>query len=103
MSPLVLLTAGVILVATPLSIGASAFCWSLYREDRSNALALVVALMATMTTIAGVLLAIPTVYFLAGQPSPFSGQLILLAIDILLPANVLLAAYLRLLRHRETP
>jgi hypothetical protein len=99
MSPLILVTIGVILIATPLSIGASAFCWSLFREDRTNQLALVVALMATSTTVAGMLLAIPTVYFILGERSPLSGQLVLLAIDILLPANVLLAAYLRLLRR----
>ena len=99
MSPLVLLTIGVILVATPLSIAASWFSWNLYREDRTNGLALVFASMVTAATVAGVLLAIPTVFYIAGQPSPHAGNLILVAIDILLPAPLVVAAYLRWLRR----
>jgi hypothetical protein len=99
MSPLILVTVGVILIATPLSVGASAFCWSLYREDRTNGLALVLASVITVTTLAGVLLAIPTIYFVLGRPSPLAGLLVLVAIDILLPAPVVIAAYLRWLRR----
>jgi len=100
MTPLVLLTVVVILVATPLSIGASWFCWTLYRTDPENRLALIIASVVTATTLAGVLLSIPTVFFLAGRTLPFSGQLIFVAIDILLPAPVVIAAYLRWLgRH----
>lgn len=99
MSPLILLTIGVILVATPLSIIASKFCWSLYREDRTNGVALALFAMTFAGTIAGVLLAIPTVAFVTGRPAPFGGQLVLIAIDILLPASVGVAGYLRWLRR----
>lgn len=99
MSPLLLFTIGVVLIATPLSIGASAFCWSLYREDRTNGLTLVLASAVTATTLAGVLLAIPTAYLVIGQPNPFSGQIVLVAIDILLPAPVVVVGYLRWLRR----
>lgn len=98
MSPLFLLTIGVILIATPLSIGASYFCWTLYREDPENRVTLVLALVMTATTIAGVLLAIPTLAFVFGQTIPWGGALVLLAIDILLPGPVAFAAYLRLRR-----
>ena len=99
MSPLILLTVGVILIATPLSIAATIFCWQLYREDPSNRFALVIAAKVTATTVAGVLLAIPTVFFVAGRTPPFAGQLILVAIDILLPASVVVALYLWWLRR----
>src|SRR5690349_3834872 len=99
MSPLILLTVGVILIATPLSVGATWFCWHLYGEDRTNGLALVLASVVTATTTAGVLLSIPTLFFLAGRTPPFAGQLVLVAIDILLPAPVVIAAYLRWLRR----
>jgi len=99
MSPLILVTIAVILVATPLSILASIFCWQLYREDRTNGLALVLAAVVTATTSAGVLLAIPTLFFVTGHTPPFAGQLVLVAIDILLPAPVVIAAYLRWLRR----
>lgn len=99
MSPLVLVTAGVILLCTPLSVGAAAFCWSLYREDKTQGLALALAAMVTATTLAGILLAIPTLLFITGHTSPQAGALVLLAIDILLPAAILPAAYLRWLRR----
>lgn len=99
MSPLILVTAGVILVCTPLAFLATAFCWSLYREDRTNGLALALAAMVTAVTVACVLLAIPTLFYVAGKPSPFSGLLILVSIDILLPASLLIAGYLRWLRR----
>ena len=99
MTPLVLLTIVVIFVATPLSIGASAFCWQLYREDQANRLSLVIAAVVTATTLAGVLLAIPSVFYVIGQPAPFSGQLVLVAIDILLPSPIVIAGYLRWLRR----
>ena len=47
-----------------------------------------------------VLLAIPTVLFVLGKPSPVAGLLVLVAIDILLPASVVTAGYLYWLRHR---
>jgi len=93
MSPLVLLTVGVILVATPLSILASIYLWRLYRAEPSR-LKLVLAAKITSTTVAGVLLAIPTLFFVAGTPAPLGGTFILLAIDILLPASVVTAGYL---------
>jgi hypothetical protein len=99
MSPLILLTVGVILVFTPLSILATVFCWQLFREDRTNGLALVIAAKVTATTLAGVLLAIPTVLFVFGKTSPWAGQLVLVAIDILLPSSIVVAAYLRWLRR----
>jgi hypothetical protein len=100
MTPLVLLTIGVILVATPASIGASWFLWRLYREDRENRLTLVLAAVVTASTVAGVLLAIPTVFFIFGRPLPIAGQLILVALDILLPLPTVVAVYLRLLKGR---
>jgi hypothetical protein len=99
MTPLILVTVIVILVATPLSVLAAAFCWQLYREERDG-LRLVLALMVTAATLAGTLLAIPTVAFIAGVQLPFGGQLVLVAIDILLPSAVGFPAYLRWLRGR---
>lgn len=99
MSPLILLTIGVILVGTPLSIGASAYCWRRYREDPYG-LTLVLAGVLTTTTLAGVLLAIPTVLFILGKPSAGASNLVLVAIDILLPGPIVIAAYLRWLRDR---
>lgn len=98
MSPLILLTIGVILVATPLSVGASWFTWSLWRSDRENSLGLAVFAMTLAGTIAGVLLAIPTLLFVAGVQAPFGGLLVLVAIDLLLPSTIGVAAYLRLRR-----
>jgi hypothetical protein len=101
MTPLVLFTVAVILIATPLSIGASVFCWQLYREARAEGapgLSLVLAIVITATTIAGVLLAIPTLLFVLGSPVRAS-ELVLVAIDILLPSPVVIAGYLRWLRR----
>lgn len=122
MSPLVLLTAGEILVFTPVLALAAWFCWRLYRQDRAklatqriaeleqliaelkrlppgatsgpNGTALALAAMVSAAAIASVLLAIPTVFFIAGHTSPLAGSLILVAIDILLPSVVSVAAYL---------
>ena len=105
MTPLVLATVAVILIATPLSVGASAFCWQLYREGRAAGvpgLSLVLALVVTATTVAGVLLAIPALLLIIGAPPEVRRQfsdLGLVAIDILLPAPVAIAGYLRWLRR----
>lgn len=97
MTPLILVTVIVILVATPLSVLAAAFCWQLYREEKDG-LRLALAVTVTAAMVAGVLLAIPTVAFIAKIQLPFGGQLVLVAIDILLPASVGVAGYLRLRR-----
>jgi hypothetical protein len=99
MSPLILLTAGEILVFTPLSILASVFFWHLWRDDRTNVLARLLFVMMVTRTVAAVLLAIPTLFFVAGQTPPWSGAFVLLAIDILLPTGVGVAAYLYWLRR----
>lgn len=107
MNPLIVVTIAVILVATPLSIGGSHFLWQLYREDRASGdaarvtLSLVLATVVTATTVAGILLGIPVALLVIGAPEEIrraSGDLVLVAIDILLPAPVLIAAYLRWLR-----
>jgi hypothetical protein len=99
MTPLVFVTIGVILVFTPLSVLGSVFLWALYREDPTNRLAFVIAWNMLSRTLAAVILAIPTLLFIAGIPTPWSGQLILVAIDILLPTSVVLAGYLWWLRR----
>lgn len=99
MSPLILLTAGVILVFTPLSVLATVFLYRLYREDTTNRLAMTLAAMAMTRTLAALLLVVPTVLFLFGISVPWSGQLILVSLDILLITNVVVAAYLWWLRR----
>jgi len=99
MTPLVFVTAVVILVFTPLSVLASAFLYGLYREDTTNHFAATLAAMAVSRTIAALLLVIPTVLFLVGIPVPWSGQLILVSLDILLITNVVVAGYLWWLRR----
>ena len=94
MTPLILLTVGEILVAFPLSCAATLYFWRLYGQDRSG-LKLVLAVKSTAFTVAGGILAVPTLFFIAGIPLPFSGQLVLVSLDILLPTGAILAAYLR--------
>lgn len=98
MSPLIFVTIGVILVFTPLSVLASIFLYRLYRQDVTNRFAATLVVMAWSRTIAALLLAIPTVLFLAGIAVPWSGQLILVSLDILLITNVFVAGYLWWLR-----
>jgi hypothetical protein len=93
LTPLILVTIGVILVGTPLAFAATVYFWRLYFQERSG-LKLVLAGKATAATVAGVLLSIPTVFYVLGQPPPFAGTLILLAIDILLPTASIAAVYL---------
>jgi len=100
MTPLILVTIGVILVFTPLSVVGSWFLLSLYREERTP-LNLVLAVMSVTRTVAAVLVVIPTVFFLAGTTVPWSGQLILVSLDILLITNVVVAGYLYWLRRAE--
>lgn len=102
MNPLVALTVVIILIATPAAVGATRFMWRLYAEDRSTStdperisLSLVLAVVVTLVTVAGVILAIPTILFLVGARVPGAGTAILVAIDILLPAPVAIAVYLR--------
>jgi hypothetical protein len=99
MTPLIFVTVGVILVFTPLSIAGSAFLWRLYREDPTNGLAMVVMVNQVTRTVAAILLAIPTVLFVLGISAPWSGQLVLVAIDILLITSVAVAGYLWWLRR----
>ena len=99
MTPLVLVTAGVILVFTPLSVLAAVFLYQLYREDTTNRFAATLAVMAVTRTIAAALLVVPTVLYLLGIPVPWSGQLILVSLDILLITNVVVAGYLWWLRR----
>lgn len=115
MSPLIFVTVGVILVFTPLSVWATWFLWGLYREAeipepvpeptttaeeaQPTGLKLAVFAMSAASTVAGVLLAIPTVVFIAGVRWELGGLLVLVAIDILLPASVGVAGYLRWLRR----
>ena len=99
MSPLIFVTAVVILVFTPLSVLASVFLYGLYREDTTNHFAATLAVMAVSRTVAALLLVIPTVLFLLGIPVPWSGQLILVSLDILLITNVVVAGYLWWLRR----
>ena len=98
MSPLIFVTAVVILVFTPLSVLASIFLYRLYRQDPTH-LAATLAVMAVTRTIAALLLVIPTVLFLLGIPVPWSGQLILVSLDILLITNVVVAGYLWRIRR----
>lgn len=109
MNPLVMFTIAVILVATPLSIAATRFMWRLYREDRRTGdsarvtLSFVLAAVTTTTAVAGLLLAIPTALLFIGANEvihQIGGHLVLVAIDILLPAPVAIAAYLRWLRGK---
>ena len=100
MSPLILLTIGVILVFTPLSVAASVFLYRLYREDSTNQFAAMLFVLSVSRTIAALLLVIPTLLFVVGIPTPWAGQLILVSLDILLVSNVVVAGYLRWLRGR---
>ena len=99
MTPLVFVTAVVILVFTPLSVLASVFLFRLYRTDTTNHFAATLALMAISRTVAALLLVVPTVLFLLGVAVPWSGQLILVSLDILLITNVVVAGYLYWLRR----
>ena len=103
MSPLIFVTAAVILVFTPLSVLASIFLFQLYREDTTNRFAVTLAVMAISRTIAALLLVVPTVLFLFGVLVPWSGQLILVSLDILLITNVVVAGYLWWLRRDVAP
>jgi len=106
MTPLIFVTAGVILVFTPLSVLGSIFLWQLYRqellrlpEESAKQFALTLAVLSISRTIAALLLVIPTVLFLIGISVPWSGQLILVSLDILLITNVVVAGYLWWLRR----
>ena len=99
MTPLIFVTAVVILVFTPLSVLASIFLVQLYREDTTSHLARMLMVMALTRTLAALLLVIPTVLFLLGIPVPWSGQLVLVSLDILLITNVGVAGYLYWLRR----
>ena len=99
MSPLIAVTAAVIVLFTPLSFLASVFLTRLSLEDRTNHFALTLAVMGWTRTGAAVLLVVPTVLFLAGVAVPWSGQLILVSLDILLVTNVVVAGYLYWLRR----
>ena len=109
MTPLIAITIVVILVCVPASVGATWFMWHLYDEDRDTAtdpsritLSGVLAGAVTLATVAGVALAIPTLFYLIGIDGAarrLAGQLVLVAIDILLPLPVLIALYLRWLRR----
>jgi len=94
MSPLVFVTAVVILVFTPLSVLGSIFLYRLSREDVTNDFARLLVFMSVTRTIAALLLVVPTVLFLLGIPVPWSGQLILVSLDLLLVTNVGVAGYL---------
>jgi uncharacterized membrane protein len=93
MSPLILWTVGEILVFTPLAYLACVYFWRRYRQEPSG-LKLVLFGSAVAATTAATLLAIPTLFYVAGLPQPFSGLLVLVAIDILLPSSVAAAGYL---------
>jgi len=101
MSPLIAVTAVVILTLTPASVLASVFLFNLYREDTTNHFAATLAVMAISRTVAALLLVVPTALFLAGVAVPWSGQLILVSLDILLITNVVVAGYLYWLRRAE--
>lgn len=100
MTPLVALTVGVILVFTPLSVLALAFMWQLHQEDPENGITLILAVQMATRTIAAVILTVPTVLFIMGIPVPWAGQVILVAIDLLLVSGVWAAFYLWRLRRR---
>lgn len=110
MSPLVAFTIAVIFAGTPAAIGAAVFLWQLFDEDRRTAndparirLSLVLAVFVTAAAAAGVLLAIPSAFYILGIDGAArraAGQLVLVAIDILLLGPVAIALYLRWLRHR---
>lgn len=105
MTPLVVVTVVIILVCLPLSIGATWFMWHLYDEERASSddrsrvrLSGVLAAATTLATLAGAMLAIPTVFYLLGIDGAarrLAGNLVLVAIDILLILPVGVAAYLR--------
>ena len=66
---------------------------------QGNRLMLMLALQMTTRDIAVVLLIVPTILFILGIAFPWSGQVILLAIDILLVSGVVVAGYLWWLRR----
>jgi len=101
MSPAILLTVGDILLFTPVAFLACAYFWRRYRQEPSG-LKLVLFGEALAATIAAVLLAIPTLLFVAGIQAPWSSLLVLLAIDILLPSSVAAAGYLWWLDRKES-
>ena len=107
MSPLIFVTVGVILTFTPLSLLASWYLYGLYRDTRTSAddttaqFAAMLVVLAVSRTFAALLLVIPTLFFVAGIPTPWAGQLILVSLDILLITNVVVAGYLRWLRGKS--
>lgn len=102
MTPLIVVTVVVILVATPLSVWLSAFFWQLWREEkllpdgeRTERLVMLMAVQQTTRTAAAVILAVPTVLFVAGIPFALSGQFVLVSLDLLLVSGVIVGLYLR--------
>jgi len=99
MTPLVFLTIVIIAVFGPLSLWLGFFTWRLHKEDPESDLALAVAWQMNTRNIGVVLIAVPTVFYLAGIAVPWSGQAVLLALDVLLVSGVIVAGYLRWLRR----
>jgi len=105
MTPLVVLTIGVILFVTPLLVWASAYCLALWRQAEVKtfrlSIFLVLAVVMLAKTIAAELLTIRVLVFVFGAPLEWqraSFDLVLLSIDMLLPVGVIVALYLRSLR-----
>ncbi len=107
MSPLILFSLVWIPVVTILSLGAVRYMWLLYRRDqiayhlvdpRRVTLTFILATATTAAFLAGALLAIPVIAFVVNAPPEVrrvTGNLTVIAIDLLLPLPLIIAFYLR--------
>ena len=101
MSLFVVVTVAVVLIGTPLALWFSRHAWQIVRDDPGNPLALVLARFLTAVLAGCVLLAIPTVAFVTGHTFPFGGQLVLIAICVIVVSALYVGGYLRWLKGRS--
>jgi hypothetical protein len=107
LTPLVAFSLLEIPIVTILSAGAVRYLWQLYHREqemyhladpRRVTLVAVLAGIATLSFLAGLLLSVPAVTFVINAPVEFrriTGQFVLVAIDLLLPLPLVVALFLR--------
>ena len=107
MNPLIAFSLVWIPVVTVLSLAGVRYMWSLVRRERESyrlvdprrvTLTVILAWAATAAFTAGVILAAPLIAFVVNAPIEVrrvTGNLIVVAIDLLLPLPLAIAFYLR--------
>jgi len=101
MSPAIAFTVGVIVLGTPLALWFARNAWHIVRDDPENVLARLLAAFLTAVLVGCVLLAIPTLFFVAGIPASFSGLFVLLALDVFIISALSVGGYLRWLKGKS--